>query len=140
MAKDSYRLVRDRAPTGCCPACGQTVPDADLRVDLQTNTLSAGGKAIHIQPRTAELIHVLIERFPNYVPREVLISRVWVDDAVHRTVDAQGTKARTALKRLGYNLESTRGSGYRIAKDTGGTPAVVPALASFGRLQYVRPF
>lgn len=140
MAKESYRRLKQPAVFSCCPSCGQTVPSCGLRVDLQTNIIRAGGLAVRVQPRTAELVHVLLERFPNYVPREVIIARVWANDALDRTVDAQATRARVALKALGYRIESFRGSGYRVAKDAPVINAGAVAVASLSRLQYVRAF
>lgn len=141
MAKDSYRAQRDRSPAGCCPACGQHVPaEADLRVDLQTNTLSANGSILVVQPRTAELVELLLQRAPNFVPRDVIVSRIWADEAVERTVDAQASRARASLKKLGYTLEGIRHSGYRVFRDRSATAPVGPAVASLSRLQYTRPF
>lgn len=141
MAKDSYRAQRDRSPAGCCPACGQNVPtEAGLRVDLQTNTISANGSILVVQARTAELVELLLQRSPNFVPRAVIISRVWADEAVERTVDAQATRARAALKKLGYTVEGVRHSGYRVFRDRAAAAPVGPALASLSRLQYPRAF
>lgn len=140
MAKNMYPVLRDRPATSCCPACGQKVPDADLRVDLQTNLISAGGLIIQVQPRTAELVELLRRSFPHYVPRETIISRVWANNAIDRMVDAQATRARVLLRKIGWGIESYRHSGYRLAQLVveAERATLVPALASFARLQYSR--
>lgn len=141
MSRDAYRVLRDRAPSGCCSACGQTVPDAGLRVDLQTNTISAGGLMMIVQPRTAEFVECLLRSFPNYVAREIIISRVWGNNALDRIVDAQATRARVSLQKLGWTILSIREKGYRIAPNhqPGIEISVVPQIASFARLTYSRP-
>lgn len=94
-----------------------------------------------VQARTAELVEVLLQKAPNFVPREVIVSKVWANDVIDRNVDAQASRARVSLKKLGYRLESIRHSGYRIFRERPASVApLVPAVASFSRLQYVRPF
>lgn len=135
MAKDSYRRFCDRVPTGCCPACGQRVPDAGLRVDLQTNALSANGMIVIVPPRTAELVEVLLQRFPSYVTREVIASKVWADNVLRGTIDAQASRSRIALRKIGYGIESALLAGYRItrlpsAPDLAPMVPVIPATTT----------
>lgn len=137
MAKNMYPVLRDRPAASCCPSCGQKVPDADLRVDLQTNTVSANGLIIQVQPRTAELVEVLRLAFPHYVPRETIISKVWACDAQDRMVDAQATRARVLLSKIGWGIDSFRHSGYRLVDLSAKSQiSIVPQIASFSRLQY----
>lgn len=141
MARNMWPVLRERQATGCCPSCGQKVPEAGLRVDLQTNTVSANGMIVKVQPRTAELLEVLLAAYPNFVPRETIIAKVWACDAQDRIVDAYATRARVHLAKIGWGIDSFRYSGYRLVDlSLKPEPSLVPTIASFSRLQYPAGF
>ena len=101
-----------------CPCCNGPLPlEIDLRVDLGTNTVFGYGRAAHIPPRHAELIFLLVEKFPNLVQRQTLIERLWPrQDISDKLLDATVCLTRRYVERVGYSIKNEYGVGYRLAR------------------------
>jgi len=61
-----------------CPCCGQPIPVSnDVIVSLDTNTITVRGASLRLQPREAEILHVLASRMPSPVRRAAIVAVVW---------------------------------------------------------------
>ncbi len=104
-----------RPVTCACPTCGRTLEDADLRVDLDANVLVCGDRSIGLQARQAELIWLLLDRYPECVDRDFIVSKVFADDVLYNTVTSTVSTARRELEKVGWTIKTERGIGYRLA-------------------------
>lgn len=60
-----------------CPCCGQMMVGRDVRVWLESNTVSVGSRAVRLSPRQAEILSVLAEGRPLPVKKDHLMRRVY---------------------------------------------------------------
>jgi DNA-binding response OmpR family regulator len=86
-----------------CPCCGGTVA-RPLVVDLETNTVARGDRAIQVEPRTAEILSILADAYPAAVDREKLIDGIW----------GVGTSAWQKRPTLRRHIERTRPKAQSI--------------------------
>lgn len=103
---------------GECPTCGQAMPDAGLKVDLDNNLFAYRGHALPVTPMMAEILHVLVERFPNPIAKEDLCRKIWgmhgrdfdESHALRSTI----SNIRKILAPVGVAVRHFSGSGYCI--------------------------
>lgn len=99
-----------------CPCCGQDLPGNLVKVDLLTNTIIAGGVSVKVQPRLAEIAHLL------WSSRARTLSAETIADSVYKA-NCDGTGAiRVYIRQLRETIElnglpvdirTERAVGYR---------------------------
>jgi DNA-binding winged helix-turn-helix (wHTH) protein len=129
--RDSFQALKARDAQPTCPCCSQPIAVfTELRVDLATNTLFSSGLAVHVQPRTAEVIEVLRASFPGTVEFSTIISRVWYEDLAHaRSLGNQISFGRLALAKIGWTIVLEYGIGYRLVRKPNFNSPVAPSPA-----------
>lgn len=60
-----------------CPVCDQVWTPPDLFVDLNTNTIFAGGAGVHVEPQIAEAMAYMIGRLPLPSTTDGLRDALW---------------------------------------------------------------
>jgi DNA-binding winged helix-turn-helix (wHTH) protein len=104
------------------PASRGVVTFGDFRFDFRRGALFRAGVAVHLEPRVAELLGLLIHDAGRLVSRDDLRARLWPtgdgsDDALNYLVGA----ARRALCACpGRPIAMVRGRGYRFDAPCGG--------------------
>lgn len=104
-----------------CPCCRQELPAAlELVISLETNTASARGHFVNLQPDWAVLANVLLRAWPNVVTYGHIMNALWGTGRVHEPEDPNGTmrtqisKLRKCLQPLGYGIVPVWHEGYRL--------------------------
>jgi two-component system OmpR family response regulator len=106
------RRVEDQSPT--------TLHAADLSMDLLSQQVERGGKAIKLQPREYKLLEYLLRNAGRVVTRAMLLEHVWGYhfDPQTNVIDVHISRLRQKIDR-GFDtplLETVRGAGYRLGK------------------------
>lgn len=101
-----------------CPTCGQALPDIGLKVDLGNNLFVHRGHALAVTPMMAEILHVLVERFPSPIAKEDLCRKIWglhnADFDESRALRTSVSNIRRILAPAGVAVKHVSGSGYCI--------------------------
>jgi len=101
-----------------CPCCGQPIPEHRLLMDLNTNILVYGDREIEIRPpQVAEVMHVLVEKWPMTVSNNDLSYALWGMHEPERVLDniqVHISRARKLIAGTGMKIETIGGRGYRL--------------------------
>ena len=90
---------------------------ADLRFDPATRELTVSGRSVAATATEAALAELLLRRSPAVVSRRTIATQIWDDeaDAVgSNTIDVHIRRLRTKLAVSRAQIETVRGSGYRL--------------------------
>lgn len=102
----------------CCPTCGGSISGISLKVDLDRNLFLRGGRAFQVTPMMAEILHVLVERFPNPIANEDLCRKIWGlhgrDFDESHSLRSSISQIRRILAPAGVAVRHFSGSGYCI--------------------------
>ncbi|MCY6484151.1 response regulator transcription factor [Clostridium aestuarii] len=75
-------------------------------------------QGISLTKREAELLEVIIKKYPKVATREVLLEKLWDDEnfVEENTLNVNITRVRKKLNKFGIEnaIETVRGSGYRL--------------------------
>jgi DNA-binding response OmpR family regulator len=91
----------------------------DLRFDPATRELSMAGQPITLTAIESSLMELLLRRSPAVVPRRIIATQVWNEeaDAVgSNTIDVHIRRVRAKLERSRASIETVRGTGYRLVE------------------------
>ncbi len=82
-----------------------------LELTFKTQTIS-------VSKNEANIIELLLERYPRVAGRETLLEKLWDDQVFvdENTLNVNITRVRKKLKELGISdaIETVRGVGYRL--------------------------
>jgi DNA-binding winged helix-turn-helix (wHTH) protein len=84
-------------------------------LDSGARELSSGGVAIHLSPKAFDILEILVERRPNVVGKEVLLTEVWPDRVVEEA-----------------NLAIAVGEIRKALGDTSKPPAIIKTVSRRG--------
>jgi DNA-binding response OmpR family regulator len=91
----------------------------DLRFDPATRELSMAGQPITLTAIESSLVELLLRRSPAVVPRRIIATQVWNEeaDAVgSNTIDVHIRRVRAKLEGSRASIETVRGTGYRLVE------------------------
>jgi DNA-binding response OmpR family regulator len=91
----------------------------DLRFDPATRELSIAGRPITLTAIESSLVELLLRRSPAVVPRRIIATQVWNEeaDAVgSNTIDVHIRRVRAKLEGSRASIETVRGTGYRLVE------------------------
>lgn len=90
----------------------------DLEIDPDTREVTQGGRALELTAREFELLRTFIASPGRVFTREMLLAKLWGYDFYgdERVVDSHIKNLRHKLER--DYIETVRGVGYRVAKET----------------------
>jgi DNA-binding response OmpR family regulator len=92
-------------------ACG------DLEFDPASRTVSVGDHPVALTATEMGLLELLLRRAPSAVTRQMMAVQVWSDeaDAVgSNTIDVHVGRLRAKIRRSNTEIQTIRGTGYRI--------------------------
>ena len=100
-------------------AGGTPLKSGDLTMDLQTHTVTRGGRDIALGPTEFRLLHTLMAHPGTVFSRDELLERVWGRD-IHvetRTVDVHIRRLRKTLNAgdRADTIRTVRAAGYALA-------------------------
>lgn len=91
---------------------------AGLMLFVERLELRFQGKVANLTKNEADIIEMLLERFPRVAGREDLLERLWDDQTFvdDNTLNVNLTRVRKRLKEIGITgaIETVRGVGYRL--------------------------
>lgn len=88
-----------------------------LTVDPATRQTLIDGASVELTPREFAIIELLIRRSPAVVRRQTIALQVWPEEAdavASNTIDVHIARLRAKLARSDAQIETLRGSGYRL--------------------------
>ena len=90
----------------------------DLVMNLNTREVILAGRPLELTAREFELLHTFLSAPGRVFTREMLLAKLWGYDFYgdERVVDSHIKNLRRKLKR--DYIETMRGVGYRVAKET----------------------
>lgn len=102
-----------------CPCCGAAVTARLPIVDLNTNTLAHDGVTFRVTPQHAELMTVLLERYPGTATYDHIIRRMWnvaEPEAPRIILKVLKYSLCRNLRKIGYDIANIPGAGYRLVQ------------------------
>src|SRR5215472_7293228 len=94
-----------------CPCCGQSIDISDVLLSLETNTISRAGRMVSLAPMEAEIMALMLKRYPN----RVTMNQIWHAIYGHAEGPATNMSLRTTicwLRRMIWQLGLEIGSYY----------------------------
>jgi DNA-binding response OmpR family regulator len=92
---------------------------ADLTFDPASRVTCIGGEPISLTATETALVELLLRRSPAVLTRRVIATQVWEDEAGavgSNTIDVHVGRLRSKLARSGAQIETIRGTGYRLVE------------------------
>ena len=103
-----------------CPCCKQPLKKTKLPiVDLNNNRILLDGAYAHVKPQQAELLSVLVDRFPATVSYETLAERMWGvtgPDNVKNALKVIRCQLCRVLRNFGFDIKCSESRGYRLER------------------------
>lgn len=101
-----------------CPCCGSNVVLDRLLVDLNTNTVSFGGKTVKARPRVVEMLSAMLDAHPRIASLDYLRASVWTNEEYvpARSIRTQVWHARQVTENLGWRVALVWKRGYRLER------------------------
>lgn len=97
----------------------RVVEQKGLKLYLERLELHFKGRSVSLAKREADILEVLLTRYPRVASREILLEKLWDDEAFvdDNTLNVNITRTRQKIKELGieHAIETVRGVGYRLA-------------------------
>ncbi|MCG5104565.1 response regulator transcription factor [Oceanobacillus alkalisoli] len=122
----AYEVVVAKIKSNLRRAYGEYAPKVEERtIELEGLTLYVerlelvkSGEVITLTKKEAVLLEVLMSRSPRVVSRDLLLEKLWDDQAFvdENTLNVNVTRVRKRLQELGIQgaIETIRGAGYRL--------------------------
>jgi two-component system phosphate regulon response regulator PhoB len=108
-------VLRRATPAGV----SQTLEAEDLKLDLASHRVTAGGEPVSLGPTEYRLLQFFMEHPDRVYSRSQLLDRVWGGNVYveERTVDVHIRRLRKALEPFGLErfVQTVRGAGYRFS-------------------------
>lgn len=98
---------------------GDTIEVGDLRIDLARHEVTIGGETVKLRTKEYELLSTLAQNLGIVLSREKLLELVWGYDyfGETRTVDVHVNHLREKMAASNAQIETVRGTGYRLIID-----------------------
>lgn len=111
------RVELDREALAGAPAVS-VLSAGPLRVDLSERRATLDGRVVELTPKELDLLALLMRNPGRAFARDFLMEVVWGYDAAgsDRTVDTHVLRLRKKLGRMGEQVETVWGIGYRFAR------------------------
>ncbi len=113
------RAILRRFQTGQKP--GETMEIGKLRIDLPRQEVSVAGQLVKLRTKEFALLTTFVQNPGIVMSREKLLETVWGFDyyGESRTVDVHVNHLREKIAGSGAQIETVRGTGYKITADEG---------------------
>ena len=98
---------------------GQAISCGDLSFDPATRMVSIGAEPLNLTSIEVALSELLLRRSPELVTRRSIALQVWEDEAdtlSSNTIDVHIARLRSKLHASSAQIETVRGSGYRLVE------------------------
>ena len=99
---------------------GDTIEVGDVRIDLSKHEVIVGGQPVKLRTKEFALLSTLAQNLGVVLSREKLLDLVWGYDyyGETRTVDVHVNHLREKLAGSSTQIETLRGTGYRMTTET----------------------
>ncbi len=113
------RAILRRYQTGQKP--GETVEIGRLRIDLPRQEVTVAGQIVKLRTKEFSLLTTFVQNPGIVMSREKLLETVWGFDyyGESRTVDVHVNHLREKIAGSGAQIETVRGTGYKITLEEG---------------------
>lgn len=134
-----YEVVTAKIRSSLRRAYGEYAPKVkeriielnDLTLFIERLELTRDKKRVTLTKKEAVLLEILMNRSPRVVSREILLEKLWDDQAFvdENTLSVNVTRVRKKLKDLDIDeaIETIRGAGYRLIAnwESGGNETIL---------------
>lgn len=104
--------------TNLCPTCGNVVPDRELIVSLEANTVICNGRSAKLTSQQAEILHILANAAPRVVTIDAIIAGIYGSSVEPETsvvlIRTHICKIRRKIAPLGLTIKNTHAIGYTL--------------------------
>ncbi|MEE8419236.1 MAG: response regulator transcription factor [Dehalococcoidales bacterium] len=113
------RAILRRYQTGQKP--GETMEIGQLRIDMPRQEVTVAGQPVKLRTKEFALLATFVQNPGIVMSREKLLETVWGFDyyGESRTVDVHVNHLREKIAGSGAQIETVRGTGYKITADEG---------------------
>lgn len=113
------RAILRRYQTGQKP--GETLEIGRLRIDMPRQEVTVAGQPVKLRTKEFALLATFLQNPGIVMSREKLLETVWGFDyyGESRTVDVHVNHLREKIAGSGAQIETVRGTGYKITADEG---------------------
>ncbi len=113
------RAILRRYQTGQKP--GETMEIGQLRIDMPRQEVTVAGQLVKLRTKEFALLATFVQNPGIVMSREKLLETVWGFDyyGESRTVDVHVNHLREKIAGSGAQIETVRGTGYKITADEG---------------------
>ena len=111
-------VLRRTAPSGKETSEQAILQYGKLEMDIQSHTVTLTGEPVQLTLKEYEILHLLLTNQGRVYKREELLDLIWGMDYMgeSRTVDVHIGTLRSKLGKVGQNIVTVRGVGYKIEK------------------------
>jgi DNA-binding response OmpR family regulator len=102
-----------------CPCCGAALKPSDILVDLNTNTITYGGRSVKVSSQVAEYAYIIWRASPGTATQTDFEIGVYGIEDLKNPVDYTKvivTNLRRSVSHLGLDVENVTKRGYRFSK------------------------
>ena len=114
--KSVLRRSNESTPKLDADPSDEKVNIGELEIDRGTYRVKVSGKEVFFPRKEFELLFYLVKNPGRIFSRDALLNKIWGDGAyvVERTVDVHIFKVREKLGKMGEQIETVKGVGYRF--------------------------
>lgn len=109
------------SPVCLCHYCGSPYSPPPIAVDLDRNRIVVDGRDIRCEPKTAEVMSVLVDGYPKVVSPDRMIAKVWGasggTQSPRNDLAVYLWRLRKVLKGTGWTVTKYSRGGYRLYKE-----------------------
>jgi DNA-binding winged helix-turn-helix (wHTH) protein len=97
-----------------CPCCFQRIPNTQLLVDLNTNTITFNGQTVPVANRSAEIVFALNEKYPAIMSHRALKKVLYGHVRENMSLSSNMVRARNVLAPFGIGIVTVRRLGFKL--------------------------
>lgn len=114
----SLKPQPDELQLTTCPCCATQVKVVKPLIDINTNTVSWQGATRTLEPQQVDILHTIVDAYPDIATHEKLIRALWAAEAqplnAKNVIYLRTGQLRRLLQGMGLRIENTNKRGFRL--------------------------
>lgn len=103
----------------CCPTCGNKIEGISFYIDMEQSIAIINDKAYRLSKREAELLFILRQQHPRFIPVQTLVTRVFGahnQSAVESNLRVIVLRLRKVLAKTNWRVTNQHDHGYALRR------------------------